>query len=180
MKTLRIASLPEHSITSEVSSQLQDLLEECFPGWLEGRTYYKQLPHFRLMAMDAERVVGQVGVDGRIINVGGEVLSIFGVIELAVRSSCRGRGIGTMLLSEVERIARSANRDFLVVMADRHDIYLKEGYRRILPARTRLLAIENRQSVDVVENDLSNCFMVKPLTDKPWPKGTIDMLGYVF
>src|SRR5690554_4107227 len=72
MKTLRIASLPEHSITSEVSSQLQDLLEECFPGWLEGRTYYKQLPHFRLMAMDAERVVGQVGVDGRIINVGGE------------------------------------------------------------------------------------------------------------
>jgi hypothetical protein len=65
-------------------------------------------------------------------------------------------------------------------MADRHDLYLKEGYDRVQPALTKWLAIEDRQSVGLMTRDLSDCFMVKPLTEKRWPAGMIDMLGYLF
>jgi len=177
---MNIVAMPEYEISGNVCSQLQGLLEECFPDTFEGRTYFKQLPHLRLLAMDAGLVVGQVGIDGRVVNVGGTVISIFGRIDLAVHPGSRGRRIGTMLLGHAERFARAWNRDFLVLMADRHDLYLREGYSRVQPAHTRWLAIDNRQSVEVIERDLGNCFMVKSLIDREWPEGTIDMLGYLF
>ena len=180
MNTFEIVAVPEYAISGEVSSQLRILLEDCFPGWFEGRTYVKQLPHVRLLAMEGRTVVGQVAIDSRVINVGGAVVTIFGLIDLAVDPSKRGKRIGTMLLEEAERIACAYQREFLVVMADRHSIYLKAGFRRVQPALTKLLAIEDRQSVALIDRDLSDCFLAKPLTERMWPAGMIDLLGYVF
>jgi predicted N-acetyltransferase YhbS len=180
MNTIEIVTTPEYAISGEVCSQLRLLLDECFPDTFEGRTYFKQLPHLRLLAMDGGAVIGQVGIDARVINVGGAIVPIFGLIDLAVHPARRGKRVGTLLLGESERIARFYEREFLVLMADRHDLYLKEGYRRVQPALTKWLAIEDRQSVELTIQDLSNCFMAKPLTEKRWPAGMIDMLGYLF
>ncbi|HTU26021.1 MAG TPA: GNAT family N-acetyltransferase [Pirellulales bacterium] len=180
MSALEIVKLPEYAIPADLGAQLPGLLEQCFPNTFEGRTYFKQLPHFRLLAVDGGSVVAQVGIDARVITVGGTTVSIFGLIDTAVHPARRGQGVATRLLAEVERIARAGQREFLVLMAGRHDLYLKAGYNRVHPALTRWLAIENRQSVELLTRDLSDCFMAKPLTEKSWPTGTIDMLGYVF
>jgi GNAT superfamily N-acetyltransferase len=180
INTLEIVATPEHAISGEVRSQLRILLDESFRETFEGRTYFKQLPHVRLLAMDGDFVVGQVGIDGRVVNVGGAVVSIFGLIDLAVHPARRNRGVGTLLLNEAERIARVGEREFLVLMTDLHEFYLKAGYVRVQPALTKWLAIEDRQSVELMEQDLSGCFMVKPLTERTWPTGMIDMLGYLF
>ena len=180
MSAFEIVAVPEYAISNDVNSQLRILLEDCFPGWFDGRTYVKQLPHVRLLAMDGQSVVGQVAIDSRVINVGGTVVSIFGLIDLAVNPSQRGKRIGTTLLAEAERTACTYQREFLIVMADRHDIYMKSGYHRVQPALTKLLAIEDRQSAALIERDLSDCFLAKPLTERMWPAGMIDLLGYVF
>ncbi|MCA9040204.1 MAG: GNAT family N-acetyltransferase [Planctomycetaceae bacterium] len=180
MNDLQILSLPEYAIVGETRLQVQSLLGECFPGWFDGRSYVKQLPHFRFLAMEGESVVGQLGVDVRVINVGGTVIPIMGLLDTAVRLDRRNTGIATKLLDAAECHARDGELEFLVLMADRHDLYLKAGYRRIQPAPTKWLAIEDRQTIKVIERDLSDCFMAKPLTDKTWPTGTIDMLGYMF
>jgi predicted N-acetyltransferase YhbS len=180
MSTIEIVATPEYAISAEVCSQLQILLDQCFPDTFAGRTYFKQLPHIRLLAMDEGSVVAQVGIDGRVVTVGDTTVSIFGLIDLAVHPARRGRRIGTQLLTEAERIARAGEREFLVVMADRHDLYRKEGYDRVQPALTKWLAVEDRRSVELMTRDLSDCFMAKPLTEKSWPAGTIDMLGYLF
>ncbi len=109
----------------------------------EGRTYFKQLPHVRLLAMDEGSVVAQVGIDGRVVTVGSTIVSIFGLIDLAVHPARRGKRIGTQLLTEAERIARAGEREFLVLMADRHDLYLKEGYDRVQPALTKCLPLRS-------------------------------------
>lgn len=180
MNTIEIVALPEYAISAEVCSQLRILLDQCFPDTFEGRTYYKQLPHVRLLAMDEGSVVAQVGIDGRVVTVGDTIVSIFGLIDLAVHPARRGKRIAAQLLTEAERIARAGEREFLVLMADRHDLYLKEGYDRVQPVLAKWLAIEDRKSVKLMTRDLSDCFMVKPLTEKSWPAGTIDMLGYLF
>ena len=180
MNTIEIATTSEYAISNEMLSQLRILLDESFPETLEGRTYFKQLPHVRLLAMDGGSLIGQVGIDGRVVNVGGAVVSIFGLIDLAVHPARRGQGVGTLLLAEAERIARASKREFLVLMADRYDLYLKEGYSRVQPALTKWLAIEDRNSIALISKDLSHCFMAKPLTERTWPKGMIDMLGYLF
>jgi predicted N-acetyltransferase YhbS len=180
MNAIEIVAMPEHAISAEVCSQLQMLLDQCFPGTFAGRTYFKQLPHFRLLAMLEGSLVAQVGIDGRVVNVGGTIVSIFGLVDVAVHPAQRGKRIAAQLLAEAERMARAGKREFLVLMADRHDLYLREGYDRVQPALTEWLAVEDRRSVELMTRDLSDCFMVKPLTETSWPAGTIDMLGYLF
>lgn len=119
-----------------------------------------------------------MGIDARIVNVGGEALSIFGVVDLCVRSKRRREGIASALLKKVEELAHK--RDFLVLMADDDRLYCRHGYYRVTPARTCWLAIEDRTSYGLIERDLSDCFMVKPLSNRHWPSGRIDLLGYLF
>ena len=178
--SINITTVAEYGLSEQVRSELKSLLEECFPRTFEGRTYFKQLPHLRLLAMDNDSVVGQVGIDGRVINVGGTIVPIFGIIDLGVRIPNRGNGIGTKLLAEVESLARRSGQDFLVAMADRFDLYSRQGFVRVQPAMTRFLAIDNRQSISVFEKDLGSCFLMKALAKRAWPDGIIDLLGYVF
>lgn len=177
---MRIELVPEYRLTRAVEAQLQDVLEECFPDMFGGRSYLKQLPHFRLLAFDDDNVIGQAGLDVRIINVGGTVLKIFGVIDVFVQPEHRGRGVASALMTQVEKLAIESGRDFLVLIAERHDLYLRHGFRRVQPANVKWLAIEDRASVTLLEEDLSDCFMMKPVGPLAWPKGQIDMMGYLF
>lgn len=176
----RIQLLPEYEIPSSLHVEIGRLLDLCFPDTFEGRTYYKQLPHFRLLAWQAGKLAGQLGIDSRVINIEGQVIKIFGIIDLCVHPQERGAGLATCLLSRAEEIARLHGRDHLVLMADRHDLYLKAGFTRVQPALTKWLAIDGRKSMGMIQRDLAECFLVKPLSPRPWPSGEIDLLGYLF
>jgi predicted N-acetyltransferase YhbS len=163
-----------------MEEQLRVLLEASFPATFEGRIYFKQLPHFRLIAQEGESVLGQLGIDTRIINVGGAILKIFGLIDLCVLPERRGSELASKLLGAAEMIALESSRDFMVLMADRPDLYERQGFQRVNSANGKWLAIEERESVALIERDLCDCIMVKPLGAKLWPSGEIDLLGYLF
>lgn len=163
-----------------MKEKLRVLLETCFPATFEGRTYFKQLPHFRLIALEGDSVLGQLGIDCRIMNVGGQILNIFGGIDLCVHPDRRGSGVASKLLVAAEKIAMNSSQDFMVLLADQHDLYEQHGYQHVQPAKTKWLAIEERKSIKLIERDLGDCFMVKSLSEKLWPSGEIDFLGYLF
>lgn len=108
------------------------------------------------------------------------MISIAGLIDLCVQTDRRGQGLGSRLLTEAELQAREAGVAFMVLMADRYDLYETHGFHRIEPAMTKWLAIEERASVSLIELDLSDCFMAKSLSGERWPQGVIDLLGYLF
>ena len=175
---MELRSVEAHALTEGPTQQITTLLEASFSDTFAGRTFYKQEPHRRVLALDGDRLVGQVGVDARIINVGGHILRIVGVVDLCVSPSYRGTGVGSVLLEAVEQ--QAVSRDFVVLMADRDDLYVRHGYRRLAPALTRWLAIEDLRSWGVIERDLGGCFMLKPMSTRDWPDGKIDLLGYLF
>jgi len=65
-------------------------------------------------------------------------------------------------------------------MADDRRLYEQTGYSLLPRANTTFLAIDELRSHSVIERDLSEIFMVKCLSDKQWPEGKIDLLGYLF
>lgn len=176
----QLQMLAEHEIPDSLSEEIAGLLGVCFPNTFEGRSYYKQLPHFRLLFRIGGKLVAQLGIDSRMINVDARILRIFGVIDLCVHPDHRRAGIASQLLSKAEEIARVHHRDHVVLMADRHDLYLRCGFLRVEPAPTKWLAIDDRKTVDVFQRDLADCFMIKPLSGQSWPGGEIDLLGYLF
>ncbi|WP_367874915.1 GNAT family N-acetyltransferase [Luteolibacter sp. Populi] len=176
----QVQELIEHEIPVAIQADIARLLELCFPNTFEGRTYYKQLPDFRLLLWNRGILAGQLGIDSRMVNIGGDILRVFGIIDLCVHPQQRGEGIASLLLSKAEKIGQLHDRDFLVLMADRHEVYMKSGFTRVEPAHTKWLGIDERKSAGVIQRDLGDCFLIKPLSNRPWPSGEIDMLGYLF
>jgi len=154
------------------------LLDRCFPKTFEGRIFLKQEPCARIVAHSENKLVGQVGMDRRVISVDGNIIKITGVIDLCVAEEYRGNGVGTALIEEVEKC--SADRDFIVLMADNPAIYHQAGYSQLHCAPTKWLAIEDLAIHSIIERDLGDCFMYKPLAQQAWPLGKIDLLGYLF
>lgn len=159
-------------------SALVDLLEQAFPGMFYGRTFFKQQPHGRLLAFSGQKLVGHVGYDLRMITVGGTPFEIIGIIDLCVASDRRRTGIGSALMRAV--LKSGEGRDFAVLCTEDPGFYRPLGFTRVSPAPSRWFAIENLQSHSVVERDLSDYLMVRPLGERPWPPGKIDFLGYLF
>jgi len=56
---LSIVQIPEYKISLSTHDQLKILLDRIFPNVEFGdRIYFKQSPHFRFLAMDSARVIG--------------------------------------------------------------------------------------------------------------------------
>jgi len=174
-----IQTFTEPTLPTAVRDELCPLLDEAFPGFFDGRTYVKQQPHFRIIMYAASEVVGHVALDYRVIRIGAEIVPICFVIDLCVRKHHRGQGLGSKILEEAEAQARQAATHFMVLMADLHDFYGHRGFLRIQGVLTKWLAIENRASHSLIEEDLSDQLMAKPLTKFCWPGGPVDMLGYL-
>ncbi|MGI3902850.1 MAG: GNAT family N-acetyltransferase [Janthinobacterium lividum] len=175
-----IEAYAEVNVPLAIREQISSLLDEAFPAVFEDRTYFKQWPHQRLVAVKDRKVVGQLGLDYRAIRVGDQVIGISGIIDLCVRRTHQGNGIGSALLQRAEIHAREGNVPFMVLMADKPDLYKRNGFVNIHPAFTKWLGIEDRASNSLIDRDLSDCFMAKALTNVSWPSGTIDLLGYLF
>lgn len=173
---MEIQRIAEVEIDTALAGELTTLLRESFPDY-PARSYFKLPPHFRLIATVDGAVVGQLGVELRMMRVGTEVVRTFGVVDVCVRD--RGRGVATSLLTEVTALAGARGVDFIVLFADDDRLYVRNGW---VPATNPLtwVKINDHRTLGLAENEVLESLMVKPLTARPWPIGDVDLLGPVF
>ena len=167
----------EMSRDNDEESQIAAILEQCFDGMHGGRTYCEQIPQQRLLGYCGDRLVGHLGLDYRMIRIGEAIISIVGIIDLCVVPDLRRNGLAQRLLAAAEK--RSAAQDFSVLMAKDTRLYERAGYCLLTKADVTWLVIDELRCHGVSNRDLSDIFMQKPLSSKQWPKGPIDMLGFL-
>ncbi|MEM7014943.1 MAG: GNAT family N-acetyltransferase, partial [Verrucomicrobiota bacterium] len=155
----------EHEIPPSLHVSIAQIRNECFPEAKIDRSYAKQLPHFRYLAFDQDQLVGQMGVDHRMISVGSEVLSIFGIIDLCVTEPSRGHGFASTMIHEVTQLAEAAKSDFLFLIADDHRIYIKNGFQSISPF-VSWMRIDEHRNYGVVVERLEDEVMIKQIGAK--------------
>lgn len=175
-----ISLVAEMAIDAPVERDLARLLDLCFPDTFEGRTYFKQLPHARLIHRQDGEIVGQVGLDYRVIRIAAEVVRVLGIIDLCVAPHLRLGGRASAMLDTAAGIAADARAEFTILFADKSDLYLRNGYRPVDPAVITWLAVEDRSTYGVQERDFSGILMTRPLAGAEFPRGAIDLLGYLF
>ena len=173
-----ISRMAEAEIPPDLTHQLQALLQACFPEY-PSRTYFKLPPHFRYLAMAGGELVGQVGVELRVIRAGGDVLRTFGVVDLCVRESERSRGLAGHLLAEVTQLAGSCRMDFVILFADDDRLYTRNGWARAANPCT-WLKIHEHATLGVATAQDTGALMVKSIGQQAWPEGEVDLLGHVF
>ena len=173
-----ISRVAEAEIPADLAHQLTALLQMCFPEY-PSRTYFKLPPHFRYLAVAGGELVGQVGVELRVIRVGSNVLRTFGVVDLCVRASERSHGLAGRLLAEVTQLASSCGMDFVILFADDDRLYTRNGWARAANPCS-WLKIHEHVTLGVAKAEDTGALMVKKIGQHAWPEGEVDLLGHLF
>lgn len=179
MHQLQIVRKEESRIGEQLRLRISGLLAQSFPGYPSGRTYYRQLPSFRYLAIAGKELVGHLAVEHRMINAGGAPASIFGIADLCVEARSQSRQIGSELLQAAEADARSGGIDFLVLVSGEREYYERAGFR-VEDNICRWVSIGDHVCIGLVQGRLPGSLMVKPVSGKKWGDGVVDFLGYMF
>lgn len=177
-----VAFVEEYKLNEQDKIQLKELLFACFneEAFLH-RVYYKQRAQSRLLLKENGKIIAQLALDYRVMKLGSEAIQVLGIIDFAVVPSLQGKGLGTQLLQELDRLALNYqnNIDFILLAADTPTIYLKNGFRTV-KQQVKWLGINEHETVGVLEQEL-DCFLIKALGQKEWDEtATLDMLGYLY
>ncbi|MBL7785415.1 MAG: GNAT family N-acetyltransferase [Chitinophagales bacterium] len=173
--------IQELCIDAITKQQIAALLQICFPEVaFNGRTYFKQLPHYRLLLKENEQLLAQVGLDYRVMTLNAQAINVLGIIDLAVTPEWQGKGIGTKLLKAVDQLVNTHihNVDFLFLVADKHQFYEKNGYH-LTQQTVKWLAMEEHTNYGIKEQYIDDCLMYKQVGQAVWiDNAYLDMLGY--
>ncbi len=169
---------PELDVDHDTHIQIQKLRNQSFPDHAVPRSYFKQLPHYRVLLYREHRLIATMGLDYRVMAVAKNALKILGIIDLCVAEDCRGQGIAGQILTHVSAYAAERDVDFLLLMADHPEYYEKNGFKRV-ECVGEWLKVHEHQHYGIAQELLGD-LMIKPISGKPWLEGELDWLGYMY
>lgn len=173
----------EFELTPDEKTQINRLLSSVFTETdYRGQAYFKQLCHHRLLLWQGDKLIGHLGIDYRVMNLNGQEITVWGVIGLAVDPALQGKGLGTKLMLEFERIAvaHKHNIDFLFLVTDVPAFYERLGYSKTT-LTIQWLKIHQGKNYGLGNEPITDSdFMFKKIGDKDWSDGELDMLGYMY
>ncbi|PID29198.1 MAG: GNAT family N-acetyltransferase [Candidatus Cloacimonadota bacterium] len=168
----------EIDVTETQHNSIKVLRNHSFPEHKVNRSYYKQMPHMRALQYKGEILVGYLGLDYRAIKVGDEVYKVLGIIDFCVAEQWRGRGIGSFMLSEVSSFAEEKDVDFIILISELEEFYLRHGFIKVEGIHS-WLRISEHVNYGVAVEHIEELF-IKPISGKQWVSGDIDWLGYMY
>lgn len=176
---LEYEKIQEYQIGQTLDQELRTLLKANFPQF-QDRRYFKQLPRYRYLARWNGELIGQMGIEHRMIKLGDKPVSIFGGIDLCIAEGYREQGLASELLAQLTREAEHYGIDFIIVFADDHRIYEKNGFQRTDNV-CKWLKIHDHEMIGIGEENLGKILLVKQIGATGWIGGlTVDLLGYLF
>jgi predicted N-acetyltransferase YhbS len=170
--------LPEIELDECMHLTIQKLRNASFPDTQLKRSYFKQLPHYRALKYENNKLIGYAGLDYRAIRVGELVYKILGIIDFCVHRTMRGQGIGASMLRELSDYALSKDVDFIILISDNSNFYIRNGFQQVR-ATNSWLRIDEHKNYGVAFEHLDDLY-VKPVGNKIWTTGHVDWLGYMF
>jgi N-acetylglutamate synthase-like GNAT family acetyltransferase len=178
---MKFEFIDEFKINEKTKNQISELLKICFSDEdYGGRTYFKQIPQYRILVKENGNLIGQLGLDYRIMTINKKPIRVLGVIDLLVSPEKQKLGIGTKMLDKLNRIAEQnrINVDFILLVADKHKFYEKSGFK-LTKQNVKWFATENHINYGIQEGKFDNCLMIKQIGRTKWEDDTeLDMLGY--
>lgn len=174
-----IQRLEEYKIPEKVDREISALLKEAFSGYPQGQSYYKQLPDFRYLIWEKNRLIGHMAVEHRLMSIDSRPIKVFGVVDLCIAGSHQRKKLATRLLEELEDLGLKCRIDFIILLARDHPFYLTNGFQAV-DNRCKWVLIQDHTCLGVLHREIKQTLMVKPLSDKVWENGLVDFLGHIF
>lgn len=179
---MQIDILHETALTPDDDAAIGRLLDVAFAQVGEtgfnGRSYYKQRHHIRVIARADDAVIGHVALTFRVVTLGEGAVPIIGLAEVATHPDHGGKGIASALLAETIKVAKATQAEFILLFGD-HPIYTRRGF---LPAQNELRYVGiDEGHLNTVITRIDKDLKVMPLRDRAWDgMAKLDLLGHLF
>ena len=180
---IEISFVPEFQISEKDSIAINNLVQKSFPEVdYKSRDYFKQTPHYRILAKENDTLIGQVGPDYRVMKLGNSPIKVLGLIDICIYSRHRENGIGEKLLQKADKLSLefSERIDFLFLVTNIPNYFEKYGFRRVEPTTTWLKIHQHKNYGVGTEKIDDTHFMIKSIKDKKWEGENLDLLGYMY
>lgn len=178
--SVSISSIEEYQISATKEKQIASLLTKCFADYPTGKTFLKQVPNFRILALHGKQIVGHIAVDHRYINNGGSEARVFCLSDVCVDPDFQSKKVASRMISYIETVATKHGLDFLLLTALKTNLYYNNGFR-VKDNEFKWLVLQDRTSLGLVKRRIPKTVMVKRLSKQIWSKdGLIDLAGPIF
>ena len=171
-------AIHEAELSAPDEAMIANLLTRAFGADFDGRSYYKQRPHLRLVIREDGRIVGHMALVMRDIRLGERLCPIAGLAEVATDPERRGAGIASTLLAEAVRRARGSLAQFMVLFGDR-PLYAGHGF--VMANNQLTYPVLDDVRTHGVTRRVDRGLMILPLRDAAWDfAARIDLVGHLF
>jgi predicted N-acetyltransferase YhbS len=179
--TGHIDRIEEWHLTRSDEAQIARLLRAAFDDAGSGRSYYQQRHHLRLVLRDPD-ITGHVALTYRAIRLGGTLVDIAGLAEVATVPERQWQGIATRLLAAALAEVQASAADFVVLFGT-SPLYARHGFRAVGNPVTHV-PMHGQHTGDVVRQDTpgaQNDMMILHLGGTAWDAAApVDLLGTKF
>ena len=177
---MQIETHHEIALTQTVDAEIAALLVAAFGqgDGFEGRSFYKQRHHLRVLARDNGQLIGHIALSFRVIRMGDTLVPIIGLAEVATAPDQGGKGVASTLLQETIKIASGTMAAFILLFGD-HPIYERRGFVKVKNT-LRFTKIEDSRSQEILTMP-TNALHVMAIGSQTWDDAAdIDFLGHLF
>lgn len=168
--------IPELRLSAADDAQIAALMASAFDDGYDGRSFYQQRYHQRVVARDGERIISHIGASISDIRMGDDAVTVVGLGDVATDPTCQRQGIASQLLRAAIHEATRSIASFVILFGDA-GIYATGGFVP-MPNTIRFISLLGNRTRTVYEKP-SNALMVLPLGDRIWdPDALIDLVGH--
>lgn len=175
---MKVEPIPELDLDTATEAGIAALLETCFDGTFEGRSFFSQRHHLRLVARESEQIAGHIALGLRAVRLGAELVDVATIAEVATLPAYRGKGIASRLLAGAVAIGAASPARFLLLFG-KPQLYERAGF---VTVRNPIVHVDMRgAATGPVLREPSDFLMVRPLGDAVWDgEAVLDLLGSKF
>lgn len=177
-KIMHFERREEFSINSDISVDIQALLQACFPDYPSHQTYFKQVPASRILVWEKEALIGHASLEYRKIKVGETVMKVFLIGDICVAPVFQHQNIASRIIEKIETLGKTNALDFLIVTVSDTSLYKRNGFLSV-DNICRWVILQNHTTLGVRERNLNNSLMIKALGNLSWNEGVIDFMGHI-
>ena len=115
----------EFSINSNINATIQVLLQACFPDYPSHQTYFKQVPHSRILVWEKEVLIGHASLEYRKIKVGKTIMKTLLIGDICVLPAFQNQNIASEIIAKIESLGKDNNLDLMVVTVTDTKLYTR-------------------------------------------------------
>jgi predicted N-acetyltransferase YhbS/predicted lactoylglutathione lyase len=173
-----VETIAEQDLGADDDRQIADLLARCFATDFGGRSYFMTRHHWRHVLRDGGQIVAHMGVQLRSMRLGGRLITVAGLSDVASDPAHRGKGLAATLLQAAIQRAKDSPAEYFLLFGTA-GLYAGAGFRKVTNPMTYLDLTGAKTAA--VHHETAESLMVLPLRDTAWQdEADLDLLGGLF